>query len=110
MLSVVSCDEPVEREPAGLRTLDDAGVELRSTRTNEILDDSGESARDVSLAGDSRLQSLPFAPAISLDPVDGSKVSLTISTPTALHHNLIYYFSSEENRDVFVADPAAYVR
>ena len=53
---------------------------------------------------------LPFAPAIGLDPVDGSKISIRANTPTYELKNRIFYFSSEENKRTFMASPDQYVK
>lgn len=53
---------------------------------------------------------LPFAPAIGLDPVDGSKISIRANTPTVEMKNRVYYFSSEENKRTFVASPQQYLK
>ena len=53
---------------------------------------------------------LPFAPAIALDPVDGSKVSIRADTPAVVTKTHIYYFSSEENRRMFMASPQQYLK
>ena len=53
---------------------------------------------------------LPFAPAIALDPVDGSKISIRANTPTFELKNRIYYFSSEENKRTFMAAPGQYTK
>lgn len=53
--------------------------------------------------------SLPFTPAIALDPVDGSKVSIRAATPTVEHKGRIFYFSSEANRRTFQASPQQYL-
>ena len=49
--------------------------------------------------------SLPFTPAIAMDPIDGSKISIRASTPTLEYKNKVYYFSSEANRNVFKSNP-----
>jgi YHS domain-containing protein len=54
--------------------------------------------------------SLPFAPAIAMDPVDGSKISIRASTPVTEYKNKIFYFSSEENKRIFAANPEQYVK
>ncbi len=60
---------------------------------------------------DERLRaSLPFAPAIALDPVDGSKISITAHTPTAEYKGRVYYFSSDANKRTFTAAPDQYVK
>lgn len=52
--------------------------------------------------------SLPFTPAIAMDPVDGSKLSITTLTPTFEYEGKIYYFSSTGNRSTFIGDPNKY--
>jgi YHS domain-containing protein len=49
--------------------------------------------------------SLPFTPAIAMDPIDGSKISIRATTPTFEYKGKIYYFSSEENRNLFKSNP-----
>ena len=49
--------------------------------------------------------SLPYTPAIAMDPVDGSKISIRATTPTVEYEGKIYYFSSEENKRMFATDP-----
>jgi YHS domain-containing protein len=51
---------------------------------------------------------LPFTPSIAMDPVDGSKVSITKDTPIYSYENKWYYFSSEANRRTFQAAPETY--
>ena len=53
--------------------------------------------------------SLPFTPAIAMDPIDGSKISIRAATPTLDYKGRIYYFSSEANKKSFMANPAAYL-
>jgi YHS domain-containing protein len=50
---------------------------------------------------------LPFAPAIAMDPINGDKISIRASTPTFEYKNRTYYFSNEENKRTFAADPEA---
>ena len=54
--------------------------------------------------------SLPFAPAIALDPVDGSKISIRANTPTAEYKGHLYYFASEANKRSFLASPDQYLK
>lgn len=54
--------------------------------------------------------SLPFAPAIAMDPIDGSKISIRASTPTYEYKNKIFYFSSEENKRLFTSNPEQYTK
>jgi YHS domain-containing protein len=60
------------------------------------------SAEDEKVRG-----ALPFSPAIAMDPIDGSKISIRAITPTFEYKGKIYYFSNEENKRTFAADPAA---
>lgn len=54
--------------------------------------------------------SLPFAPAIALDPVDGSKISILATTPTLEYKGHVYYFSSDENKRTFLSNPDQYAK
>lgn len=53
---------------------------------------------------------LPFAPAIAMDPVDGSKISIRADTPRVELKNRFYYFSNEEHRRAFTANPEEYLK
>jgi YHS domain-containing protein len=53
--------------------------------------------------------SLPFTPAIAMDPIDGSKISIRAATPMFEYKGKIYYFSSEENKRTFMASPDQYL-
>lgn len=53
---------------------------------------------------------LPFSPAIAMDPIDGSKISIRAATPTFEHKGKIYYFSSEANRRTFMSNPDAILK
>jgi len=54
--------------------------------------------------------SLPFSPAIAMDAVDGSKISIRASTPTVEYKNKLYYFSSEDHKRTFQANPEQYTK
>jgi len=54
--------------------------------------------------------SLPFSPAIAMDPIDGSKISIRAATPTHEYKGKIYYFSTEENRRTFAANPDQFLK
>lgn len=49
--------------------------------------------------------SLPFSPAIAMDPIDGSKISMLSTTPTFEYKGKIYYFQNEANRKIFMSNP-----
>ena len=53
---------------------------------------------------------LPFTPAIAMDPIDGSKISIRAITPIHEYKGKIYYFSSEENKRRFAANPEAVLK
>lgn len=53
---------------------------------------------------------LPFAPAIAMDPVDGSKISIRADTPTLEYKGRIFYFHSAENKATFQANPDQYMK
>jgi YHS domain-containing protein len=48
---------------------------------------------------------LPFSPAIAMDPIDGSKISIRASTPTFEYKGKIYYFTNEANKRIFSSNP-----
>jgi YHS domain-containing protein len=54
--------------------------------------------------------SLPFTPAIAMDPIDGSKISMRATTPTFEHKGKIYYFANEANKRTFMANPDAILK
>ena len=54
--------------------------------------------------------SLPFAPAIAMDPVDGSKISIRASIPTVEYKNKLYYFANEDHKRTFMANPEQYTK
>jgi len=49
--------------------------------------------------------SLPFTPAIAMDPIDGDKISIRAATPTFEYKGKLYYFSNEANKRMFAANP-----
>ena len=54
--------------------------------------------------------SLPFSPAIAMDPIDGSKISIRAATPIFEYKGKIYYFSTEENKRQFASNPEAILK
>lgn len=53
---------------------------------------------------------LPFSPAIAMDPVDGSKISMRTTTPIFEYKGKLFYFSSEANKREFMANPETYTK
>ncbi len=54
--------------------------------------------------------SLPFSPAIAMDPIDGSKISIRASIPTLEYKNKLYYFATEDHKREFAANPEQYTK
>lgn len=54
--------------------------------------------------------SLPFSPAIAMDPIDGGKISIRATTPTFEYKGKIYYFSNEASKQLFAASPETYLK
>jgi YHS domain-containing protein len=54
--------------------------------------------------------SLPFAPAIALDPVNGTKISVRANTLTYEYKGRIFYFSGEDSRRQFIANPTEFTK
>jgi YHS domain-containing protein len=63
------------------------------------------SAEDEALRG-----SLPFAPAMALDPVNGTKISIRAKTLTYEYKGRIFYFSGEDSRRQFIATPDQFTK
>jgi YHS domain-containing protein len=54
--------------------------------------------------------SLPFTPAIAMDPIDGSKITIRASTPIFEYKGRIYYFQTEANKQQFASNPEAVLK
>jgi len=54
--------------------------------------------------------SLPFSPAIALDPVNGQKISIRATTPTYEIKGHVFYFSSEDDKRTFMANPQQFLK
>ncbi|MFA6955803.1 MAG: hypothetical protein WC538_08020 [Thermoanaerobaculia bacterium] len=87
-----------------------------NVRTIEQSDDipalplDSEHSTSTTSTSEPALVGLPFTPAISMDPVDGGKVSIRPATPVAEFKDRIYYFRNEENRQAFLRNPDKYTR
>lgn len=81
-------------------------IEQEHVHNSRIGDERVETATSTSTENE---VALPFEPPISMDPVDGSKVSIRRTTPSAEYEGKLYHFSSEENRTLFLEDPRKYV-
>jgi YHS domain-containing protein len=105
----------------GLQTIDNADLRPAALDPPPMLTDEGATtpkpkvdlaqpdAPPPPTAQDEALRAaLPFAPAIAMDPIDGSKISIRASTPQFELKGKIYYFSSEENKKIFSSNPEQY--
>lgn len=112
-----------KQQHAEMRTIDDVAPQTTVSDPPPMLTDEGPPIRPKSQPGafadaaapltekDQELRALlPFAPAIAMDPINGSKVSIRADTPTVEYKNHIYYFSSEENRREFQSGPEQFLK
>ena len=107
---------------AEMRTIDSAPPRLAPIEPPPMLTDEAPPVKTVTglaqadappppTPQDEALRSsLPFAPAIAMDPVDGSKISIRASIPTVEYKNKLYYFANEEHKRTFVANPEQYTK
>jgi len=117
--------QPVGARPpanADLRTIDSANVRPAPIDPPPMLTDEAPPVRQLNVvaqadapppptAQDEALRaSLPFSPAIAMDPVDGSKISIRASIPTLEYKNKLYYFATEEHKRTFLANPEQYTK
>ena len=98
--------ETLESADAGPSVLDPPPTLNHATLAPKPHDEATAKTQTPLTADDEQLRAaLPFTPAIAMDPVDGSKISIRATTPTLELRNHIYYFSSEANRQTFAANP-----
>jgi len=126
-LSLVSCARArpparAARPPADIQTVDSVDPRPAVIEPPPVLTDEGPAPKpkgDVLSADapprptpqDEALRaSLPFAPAIALDPVDGSKISIRAGTPSAEYKGHFFYFTSEANKRTFMANPEQFTK
>ena len=110
------------RTPSDIRTIDNVDIRPAAIDAPPMLTDEApppKVAANVTQANapppptaqDEALRAaLPFAPAIAMDAIDGSKISIRASTPTTQYKNRLYYFVSEDNKRKFLADPEQYTK
>lgn len=125
LLAVVACHQPARRparpaQTVQMQTID--SVDMRRTVVDPppTLTDVGpapkpkpnqqSNAQPLDARDEAVRAALPFVPAIAMDPVDGSKISIRADTPTLELKGHIYYFSSVENKAKFMADPQSYLK
>ncbi|HEX6097963.1 MAG TPA: hypothetical protein VF432_16675 [Thermoanaerobaculia bacterium] len=120
LLLLAACDAPppVRQQGAGVATINTVAARPAPLPQPPMLSDEAPPPKPKPLhqwhtpepivftPEDEKVRAaLPFSPAIAMDPVDGSKISITATTPTVEYENKIYYFSNEENKRVFAGNP-----
>jgi YHS domain-containing protein len=121
-IAAASCHQaPPQTQSAEIRTIENVPPHPALTDPPPMLTDDAASPKfkdavaaqnmiPLTEQDDQVRARLPFAPAIAMDPVDGSKISIRASTPMIEVKNRIYYFSSEENKRAFVANPDQFTK
>jgi len=122
-----ACDStPAKRTPAQpaqaeMRTINDVQPQPAKLEAPPMLTDEAPPPKPKALPWetptpivfspeDEKLRaSLPFTPAIAMDPIDGSKLSIRAATPMLEYKGKFYYFSSEANLNTFKANPDQYL-
>jgi YHS domain-containing protein len=122
LLAVVACHQPATRpaQAVQMQTIDSVDMRRTAVDPPPTLTDVGpapkpkpnqqSNAHPLDARDEAVRAALPFVPAIAMDPVDGSKISIRADTPTLELKGHIYYFSSAENKAKFVADPQSYLK
>lgn len=125
LLILVSCHKAAPAKPhAGMndvRTIENTSTPPAPVESPPVLADEAAAPNPINATStenhavltpaDEKLRvSLPFAPAIALDPVDGDKLSIRATTPTSSFKGRIFYFTSEANKHKFDANPEQYAR
>jgi YHS domain-containing protein len=125
LLILVSCRKAAPGKPhaaAGttdVRTIENTSTPPAPVQPPPVLADEAAAPNPISTTStanpvvltpaDVRLRaSLPFAPAIALDPVDGAKLSIRATTPTSSYKGRTFYFTSEANKHTFDSNPEQY--
>jgi YHS domain-containing protein len=114
---------PTPAQHAEMRTIDNADARPALLDPPPMLTDEGPPIKPRTQPGafadapepmteqDEQVRAqLPFAPAIAMDPVNGSKVSIRATTPMVEYKNHLYYFGSEENKREFQNNPELYLK
>ncbi|HXH39814.1 MAG TPA: YHS domain-containing protein [Thermoanaerobaculia bacterium] len=107
---------------ADMQTIDSANVRPAPINPPPMLTDEAPPLKQLNIVAqadapppptpqDEALRaSLPFSPAIAMDPVDGSKISIRASIPTLEYKNKLYYFATEDHKRAFQANPEQYTK
>lgn len=120
LLLLAACDAapPTRAQAAGVATINTVAPQPAPLEQPPMLQDEAPPPKPKPLnqwhtpepilltPEDEKLRaSLPFSPAIAMDPVDGSKISITAKTPMLEYKDKIYYFSNEANKKIFSGNP-----
>ncbi|HEY0590332.1 MAG TPA: YHS domain-containing protein [Thermoanaerobaculia bacterium] len=131
-LAAAGCDErsAAPEKPVPVQTIEDAPPRLSAIDPPPTLEErmvptpalpaptetAAETAAPATATGQAPPEelnaktNLPFTPPIAMDPVDGSKVSITPDTPVFSYEDRWYYFSSAANKAAFRANPELYAK
>ena len=113
---------PRQQTASDMQTIDSAQIKPAPVQPPPVLTDEGPAPKpktDVMSPDapppptpqDEALRaSLPFQPAIALDPVNGTKLSIRANTITYEFKGRIFYFSGEDSRRQFIANPAEFTK
>jgi YHS domain-containing protein len=108
--------------PAEMRTIDSVDVRPVKVDPPPMVTDIGPAPKPKANvaqanalppptpADEALRNALPFAPAIAMDPVDGSKISIRATTSTVEYKGHIYYFDSEANKRTFLSNPEQFTK
>ena len=123
-LLLVACDgaPPTRQQGAGVATIHTVAPQPAQLQQPPMLQDEAPPPKPKAMPWetpkaivftpeDEKLRaSLPFSPAIAMDPIDGSKISIRATTPIHEYKGKIFYFSSEENKRQFAGNPEAVLK
>jgi YHS domain-containing protein len=121
-VAVIACGRSapkaqVARADTNIQTIDSTTPQPATLNPPPVLTDEGpppkppgnvqtaDAPPPLSPQDEAMRAAMPFAPAIGLDPVDGSKISIRASTPSAEYKGHVFYFTSEANKRTFMASP-----
>ena len=122
ILLAAACDssptpQQTSAQRAELRTINSAPPRLAQLEPPPVLSDEAPPPKPKAMPWetptavvfspeDEKVRALlPFSPAIAMDPIDGSKISIRAATPTFEFKGKIYYFANEANRRIFMSNP-----
>lgn len=119
VLLLAACDpaQPTRTQGAGVATINTVAPHPAPLQPPPMLQDEAPPPKPKALPWetpkavvftpeDEKVRaSLPFSPAIAMDPIDGSKISITATTPMLEYNGKFYYFSNEASKRLFASNP-----